>query len=103
MKILIHGKKVWPPPDPTGLHLYTFEKGEDGSVVYTELPSDGKGGADRKHPTVVLEIDRKEVQRLLHLLSLDKSPDDPKARAVIEGAMRGLERIRKETESPGAD
>jgi len=103
MRIVIHGKQVWPPQGRTGSYLYTFEKGEDGSIVYTELPYDGKGGADRKHPTIVVEIDRKEAQRLLRRLSLDKSSDDAKARAVIEDTMRGLERIRKQTEPRGAD
>jgi hypothetical protein len=105
MIIKIDGKQVWPSPSFKGIYGYGFEQRDDGHLVYTVMPLDGKGEPVTGNPKVVIDMDGKELDRLIITLSTAKpsaeeSPKEKRVRAEIIEALRRLDEIRKETERP---
>ena len=98
LRITIDGKRVWPPPGRKGWLDYEFKQQEDGTVVYVEYPVRGNGEPDKEHPQVVVEIDKRQADRLLLRLGRTKlqKPDSPKerlARGEMVEMMKKLDRV----------
>lgn len=98
MQITLNGKRIYPPQREAWLFRSTVIRETDGAIVYTEYPANEQGKPDKDNPTLVVEIDKDLVERLVGLLvesQPKETPESLRKRAEILEASQRVDEISK--------
>ena len=97
MKITINGKQVWPnSSEPTTFAFKSLVNNDDGSLVYTENSVDNRG-KPYGDPTIILEMNPKEVQSIC--FAERRSETNSSAINTANSVLKAVDKIRKDASS----